>query len=60
MVIRKATEADIPQLLRLMRELARFEKYADAFAVTEEVLREQGSVVRRPTSTRLSPAKTAS
>lgn len=42
MVIRKATEADIPQLLRLMRELAEFEKYADAFAVTEEVLREQG------------------
>ena len=42
MVIRKATEADIPQLLRLMRELAQFEKYADAFAVTEEVLREQG------------------
>ena len=25
-----------------MRELAQFEKYADAFAVTEEVLREQG------------------
>lgn len=42
MVIRNATEADIPQLLRLMRELAEFEKYADAFAVTEEVLREQG------------------
>lgn len=42
MVIRKATDADIPQLLPLMRELAEFEKYADAFAVTEEVLREQG------------------
>jgi ribosomal protein S18 acetylase RimI-like enzyme len=42
MVIRKATEADIPQLLPLMHELAQFEKYADAFAVTEEVLREQG------------------
>ena len=42
MLIRKATEADIPQLLRLMRALAEFEKYADAFAVTEEVLREQG------------------
>ena len=42
MVIRKATEADVPQLLPLMRELAEFEKYADAFAVTEEVLREQG------------------
>jgi GNAT superfamily N-acetyltransferase len=25
-----------------MRELARFEKYHDAFAITEEVLREQG------------------
>ncbi len=40
--IRKATEADIPRLLPLMRELAEFEKYADAFAITEEVLREQG------------------
>jgi GNAT superfamily N-acetyltransferase len=40
--VRKATEADIPQLLRLMRELAEFEKYADAFAITEEILREQG------------------
>ena len=26
----------------LMRELARFERYIDAFAITEEVLREQG------------------
>lgn len=42
MWIRKATEADVSSLLRLMRELAEFEKYADAFAVTEEVLREQG------------------
>jgi N-acetylglutamate synthase-like GNAT family acetyltransferase len=40
--IRKATEADIPELLPLMRELAEFEKYADAFAITEEILREQG------------------
>jgi GNAT superfamily N-acetyltransferase len=40
--IRKATEADIPQLLLLMRELAEFERYADAFAITEEILREQG------------------
>jgi hypothetical protein len=40
--IRKAVEADIPNLLPLMRELAEFEKYAEAFAVTEEVLREQG------------------
>lgn len=41
-VIRKAVEADIPNLLPLMRELAEFEKYIDAFVVTEEVLREQG------------------
>jgi GNAT superfamily N-acetyltransferase len=40
--IRKATEADIPQLLLLMRELAEFERYADAFAITDEILREQG------------------
>ena len=42
MRVREAIEADIPDLLRLMRELARFERYADAFAVTEEVLRKQG------------------
>jgi GNAT superfamily N-acetyltransferase len=42
MQIRKAVEADIPNLLPLMRELAVFEKYDDAFAITEEVLREQG------------------
>ncbi len=42
MEIRKAVEADIPSLLPLMRELAEFEKYAEDFAVTEEVLREQG------------------
>ncbi len=47
MRVREAIEADIPDLLRLMRELARFEKYADAFAVTEEVLREQGFRHRR-------------
>jgi len=40
--IRKAVEADVPDLLPLMRELARFEKYIDIFAITEEVLREQG------------------
>jgi GNAT superfamily N-acetyltransferase len=40
--IRKAVEADIPNLLPLMHELAEFEKYATDFAVTEEVLREQG------------------
>ena len=40
--IRQAVASDIPQLLPLMRELAVFEKYAADFAVTEEVLREQG------------------
>jgi GNAT superfamily N-acetyltransferase len=42
MKIRKAIEADIPDLLPLMRELAEFEKYAKDFAITEEILREQG------------------
>jgi GNAT superfamily N-acetyltransferase len=42
MRIRKAVEGDIPQLLPLMRELAVFEKYDQAFAITEDVLREQG------------------
>src|SRR5262245_20488330 len=40
--IRKAVESDIPNLLPLMRELAEFEKYSKEFAITEEVLREQG------------------
>src|SRR5438105_1427213 len=40
--IRKAIESDVPQLLPLMRELAEFEDYADAFAITEDILREQG------------------
>jgi GNAT superfamily N-acetyltransferase len=42
MRIRKAVEADVCNLLPLMRELAEFEKYANDFAVTEEVLRKQG------------------
>jgi GNAT superfamily N-acetyltransferase len=42
MEIREAVEADIPNLLPLMLELAEFEKYAENFAVTEEVLRQQG------------------
>jgi GNAT superfamily N-acetyltransferase len=42
MEVRKAVEADVPNLLPLMRELADFEKYAENFAVTEEVLRDQG------------------
>ena len=41
-VIRKAVETDIPNLLPLMRELAEFEKYIGDFAVTEEMLRDQG------------------
>jgi GNAT superfamily N-acetyltransferase len=42
MRIRKAVESDISNLLPLMRELAEFEKYGNDFAVTEELLREQG------------------
>ena len=42
MRIRKAVESDVSNLLPLMRELAEFEKYADDFAVTEDVLRQQG------------------
>jgi GNAT superfamily N-acetyltransferase len=42
MQIRKAVEADIARLLPLMRALAVFEKYDGAFAINEEVLREQG------------------
>jgi ribosomal protein S18 acetylase RimI-like enzyme len=41
-IIRPATEQDIPQLLPLMRALAKFEHYLDVFAVNEDVLREQG------------------
>jgi len=42
MTIRKATEKDIPQLLNLMKGLARFEKYIDSFRVEEKHLLEQG------------------
>lgn len=42
MLIREAKETDIPNLLVLMKELARFERYIDTFAVTEENLLEQG------------------
>ena len=42
MLIRKAVEADVSKLLVLMRELARFEEYIDAFAITAETLVEQG------------------
>jgi GNAT superfamily N-acetyltransferase len=40
--VRRAVETDVPHLLPLMRELAQFEKYADAFAITESILCEQG------------------
>ncbi|GHF43033.1 GNAT superfamily N-acetyltransferase [Deinococcus metalli] len=40
--IRHATEHDIPRLLPLMRGLAVFEQYIDVFAVTEDVLLQQG------------------
>jgi GNAT superfamily N-acetyltransferase len=42
MSIRKAVETDISNLLPLMRELAEFENYGTDFAVTEDVLSEQG------------------
>ena len=42
MSIRKAVESDISNLLPLMRELAEFENYGTDFAVTEDLLREQG------------------
>ena len=40
--VRFAVERDVPALLVLMRGLAKFEGYIDKFAVTEEVLVEQG------------------
>ena len=39
--VRRAEKRDAPRLLRLMRELARFERYLDAFAVTERDLHER-------------------
>jgi GNAT superfamily N-acetyltransferase len=42
LAVRKAIEADVPDLLPLMRDLAEFERYAEDFAINEEVLREQG------------------
>lgn len=42
MPVRRATESDIPEVLRLMTALAVFERYDDRFAVTEDVLRERG------------------
>lgn len=40
--IRTAVEADSEKLWALMRYLAVFEKYIDAFAITPEVIRESG------------------
>ncbi len=42
MLIREAKETDIAKLLVLMKGLARFERYIDVFAVTENELLEQG------------------
>lgn len=38
--IRKATEADVSEIIELMREFAEFEKLTHDFSVTEERLRE--------------------
>lgn len=40
--IRQFANDDIPQVLQLMKELAKFEHYIDGFAVTEEALRQGG------------------
>ncbi len=42
MLIRAAKETDVAKLLVLMKGLARFERYIDVFAVTEDLLVEQG------------------
>ncbi len=47
-MIRRAVAADAPQLLSLMRGLARFEGYDDRFAVTEAALLERGFSLQRP------------
>ena len=47
-MIRRAVAADAPQLLSLMRGLARFEGYDDRFAVTVEALLERGFSPDRP------------
>jgi GNAT superfamily N-acetyltransferase len=40
--IRKANEADSEKVWVLMRDLAVFEKYIDAFAITPEIVKENG------------------
>ena len=47
-MIRRAMASDAPQLLSLMRGLARFEGYDDRFAVTVEALLERGFSATRP------------
>ena len=47
-MIRRAQAADAPELLSLMRGLARFEGYDDRFAVTVEALIERGFSPHRP------------
>lgn len=41
-IIRKAEEADSEQLWQLMKELALFEHYIDAFAITPEIVMQSG------------------
>lgn len=40
--VRAMTPDDVPQVLRLMQGLAAFEMYLDAFAITEDALRQRG------------------
>ena len=40
--IRKATESDMPEVLRLIKELAVFEKEPDAVIIDENVLKKEG------------------
>lgn len=40
-MVRQYEEQDIPSLIVMMRDLARFEKYIDEFAVTEDFLRNE-------------------
>ena len=47
-MIRRALASDAPQLLSLMRGLARFEGYDDRFAVTVDDLIERGFSPQRP------------
>lgn len=47
-MIRRAVAADAPQLLSLMRGLARFEGYDDRFSVTVDDLLERGFSSDRP------------